>query len=62
MKRIPIDEVKIEEDAQDLAIGWQEWSSNQSLSYEEISEWQRYFEELGEKFNLTEEFRENGII
>ena len=62
MKRIPIEQVKTEEDARDLAIGYQEWASNQALSYEELFAWTSYFEELGEKFNLTAEFKENGII
>lgn len=54
--------VKTAEEARDQAIAWQQWSSEQSLSYGELSEWQYYFEALATKFNLTSEFRENGII
>lgn len=49
-------------EARDKAIEWQNWASERALSYGETAEWQAYFEKLGEEFNLTEEFRENGII
>jgi hypothetical protein len=32
------------------------------LSYGELAEWQAYFSELADKFDLVEEFKENGII
>jgi hypothetical protein len=44
------------------AIEWQQWASEQDLSIGELIEWQVYFTELAERFNLTEEFKENGII
>lgn len=50
------------EGARQLAIDWQNWQSDQSLSYQEIAEWHALFETLADKFNLTEEFSENGII
>ena len=51
------------EDARSYAIEWQKWvSDTQNLSYSELAEWQEYFVMVGEKFNLTEEFKENGII
>lgn len=31
-------------------------------SYGELVEYQAYFEELAKKFDLVEEFKENGII
>lgn len=48
--------------AEQLAIDWQQWASEQSLSYSELAEWQALFTELGTKFNLTDIFVENGII
>jgi len=49
-------------DASQEAIEHQHWSSEQNLSYSELIEYGEYFRELGRKFNLTEEFEENGII
>lgn len=49
-------------DASQEAIDFQYWASEQSLSYGELLEYQEHFKELGRKFNLTEEFEENGII
>ncbi len=48
--------------AQQAAIDWQVWAGEQSLSYGELADWAGAFEELAEKYNLTDEFRENGII
>jgi hypothetical protein len=50
------------EEARQQAIGWQHGLSEQSISYGELAEWQSYFETLAEKFDLTDEFKENGII
>lgn len=50
------------EDVRQFAIKWQSWVSEQSLSYAELAEWGAYFEELAERYDLTEEFHENGII
>ena len=41
---------------------WQNWASEQSLSYGELAKFQGYFETLAKKFDLTDEFIENGII
>lgn len=54
--------IKTEDEARQFAIDWQNWQAEQSMSYFEASNWQAYFEALGRKFNLTEEFKENGII
>ena len=54
--------IKTKEDARSLAIDWQNWVSTQSLSYGEMFEYENFFRNLGEQFNLTEEFIENGII
>ena len=50
------------DEARDVAIEWQHWVSEQNLSYGELAEWQSFFEELAERFDLTEEFTENGVI
>lgn len=51
------------EEARQYAIDWQSWTSEkQNLSYSELAEWQAIFSELAKKYNLKEEFKENGII
>lgn len=54
--------ITTKEQAREYAIDWQNWSSEQSLSYSELAEWGEIFTELGERFDLTTEFKENGII
>lgn len=43
-------------------MDWQHWQATQSLSYSEMNEWQEMFAILADKYGLTEEFKENGII
>jgi hypothetical protein len=57
-----LSQVKTKDEARTMAIDYQNWASEQNLSYSEIAEYQNYFEELGKKFKLTEEFKENAII
>jgi hypothetical protein len=57
-KQIP----KTKEQARQYAIDFQVWASEQNLSYSELAEWQAEFERIGIEFDLTEEFKENGII
>ena len=57
-----MDRIKTAEQARDLAIDWQNWQAEHSLSYGEIVYFQNYFERLADKLNLTDEFKENGII
>jgi hypothetical protein len=57
-KRTP----KTAEEATAYAQEWQQWQAEQSLSYSELAEWQAEFERIGKEFDLTDEFRENGII
>lgn len=54
--------IKTAEEAREQAINWQQWVSEQAVSYGELSEWQTYFEALAKKFSLTDEFKENGIL
>lgn len=58
----PIATVKDADTARTLAIDWQTWQGTESMSYGELAEYQGYFAELAQKFELAEEFQENGII
>lgn len=60
MNQTPIDQVTTEDQARNLAIDWQ--AIDYDWSYGELADWQAYFEELAERFDLTDEFKENGII
>lgn len=62
MKTSKVLEAKTQDEARQYAIEWQAWACEQSLSYSELAEWGEVFRELGEKFDLVEEFKENGII
>lgn len=54
--------ITTEDEARQQAIDFQTWSSEQSLSYSELIQWQEYFIALAKKFDLTDEFKENGIL
>ncbi len=60
LKTIP--EIKSKEEARQMAMDFQKWASEESLSYGELTEYLGFFETLGKKFNLTNEFKEEGII
>ena len=47
---------------QNFAIEWQRCFEFFNYSWDEIAEWQNFFEEYGRKFGLLKEFRENGIL
>lgn len=51
-----------QERARQEAIEWQADFGNHSYSWGEIFEWCDYFTELGKRYGLLEEFRENGIL
>ena len=57
-------DIKTKGEAQQYAIEWQSWQSEQNLCCDitASAEWWFYFSELAKKFDLTEEFKENGII
>lgn len=57
-----INKVTSQDEARQIAIDWQNWESEQSSSYGDLIEYAVYFNELATKFNLVEEFKENGII
>jgi len=48
--------------ARQYAIEWQQWASEQNLSLGELIEWQGVFSAIAQKFDLQDEFIENGII
>lgn len=47
--------------AREEAIEWQERFGEQSISCEELAIAQSVFEQLGRRYGLLTEFRENGI-
>lgn len=57
-----VNDVTSEDEARSIAVDWQKWASEQAMSYGELVEWSDFFRTLASKFNLTEEFYENGII
>lgn len=48
--------------ARDAAIWYQDWQADQDLSWSEVGEAGGCFTKLAKRFDLTEEFSENGII
>jgi len=62
MKKIAIKNIKTKFQAQEIAINWQMWQSAQILSYKDCISWAEYFREIGKKFNLIKEFKENAIL
>lgn len=54
--------IKTADQAEQLAKDWQQWQSEQALSMNDLIEWYDLFTKLGEQFNLTDEFTENGIL
>jgi len=54
--------INTQAEANQFAMDWQKWQSTQWLTYSELIEWQDVFEKLAERFDLKEEFKENGII
>jgi hypothetical protein len=62
MKNKTIKNIKTKGEARQFAIDWQYNISNKSISYRELIEYTKIFEILAKKFDLTEEFKENGII
>jgi len=54
--------IKTKEEARQVAINWQDYQSKLSMGYNQLWQWQKYFEKLAKKFKLVNEFKENGII
>lgn len=62
MKIKKLEDIKTQDEARQYAVEWQSWASDQNLSYSDLLDWSLIFMDLGKNFNLTEEFKENGII
>lgn len=63
MELKPIDEVKTEAEAREIAIDWQSWQGGNALSWGEVVDYYAYFLDLADKFPaLKDEWIENGII
>lgn len=62
MKVKDIAAIETADEARQEAIDWQNWMSENHVSYGELANWAGYFETLANKFDLTEEFKDNGII
>ena len=48
--------------SREAALKYQEYFSENALSYEQIAQYQALFSQLASDFDLTDEFTENGII
>ena len=62
MKLPELSEVTTKEQARQIAIDWQHEQRNRAMSWQDVLDQGAYFEKLAERFDLTEEFKENGII
>lgn len=49
------------ENLRNFAIEWQQDAAENNLSWTEMIYWQGWFERMGRRFGLLNEFRENGI-
>lgn len=50
------------EKARQEAMEWQLTFADHNYSYAELVEFQHHFEEVGKRYGLLTEFRDNGII
>lgn len=62
MKIPELNSIESSDQATELAINWQQWASEQDLSYGELAEWTDLFTNLADTYDLTDEFKENGIL
>lgn len=62
MSPLDADQITSQDEAREFAQNWQAWQAEQNLFMSEVLQWQGVFEELAAKYDLTEEFEENGII
>ena len=62
MLKKPINEFKDKDQAREFAIDWQNWVGDQALSLQELVDWQDYLEEIGKRYGLLAEFKENTIV
>ena len=62
MERFKFVTPKTQGEARMCGIEWQQWASNQNMSYGELAEDASILTKIAEDFDLVEEFIENGII
>ena len=53
---------ELKEAARQEAMEWQDWLSDHAVSYGGLAIALAYFENLGKRYGLIQEFRENAII
>ena len=53
---------KTKDEARQYAMDYQRYAGIFDMSYGQVAIWQAIFRELAERFNLVDEFKENGII
>ena len=52
----------MKEKAERIAIYWQSVASRGNFSYAWFAKWGNIFQKIGEKYGLSETFKENGIL
>lgn len=57
-----LSKVKTKAEARQLAMDYQQFASDSSLSYSEVAFYGNYFYVIAKRFKLVKEFKENGII
>lgn len=62
MTNFKINKPKTKGQARQVGIEFQDWASNQNLSYGELSHYQNEIYNMAKRFGLIREFKENGII
>jgi hypothetical protein len=63
MTKKNINSFKSAEEVTQFAIEWQDWQTENCLSWGEFADWGSYFEQLANKFpEVKEEFEANAII
>jgi hypothetical protein len=60
--KITMENIKTRDKAIEYALNWQIKQARESVSYSELAEKQTELTTLAEKFDLVEEFKENGLI
>jgi len=62
MKIEQVKGIETREEARRFAIDWQRWVSEHNLNYGELADWYEELLKLAFKFDLVDEFKDNGII
>ncbi len=57
-----LQQITTSEEARQYAIDWQQWASEQDLSMQELVEFSTILMNLADRFDLHNEFQENGIL